>query len=969
MASPEAAEPGDAAVPPLAMPLGRALRDDGRRFAVPDTPDLLEHLFSTKRKTLLDLPILLPIAVQIAVFMFLRPPKWAFLASFLLWRAAYNAGLGYILHRQSQGGAFLGWFSAAGFGLSEAELAASKLPAWKKALVLLFRSELEEHLAEVADAKSGRPPPPVDDLSPEFKGWMLFRFLVDTVLLNDFFAYVIMALAYFVWPTSFSLADLGRYVAGFLLIYFNVWVKLDAHRVVRDYAWYWGDFFFLPASSSSLTFDGVFELAPHPMYSIGYLGYYGISLISGSYTVLYASLAAHAAQFAFLYFVEDPHIEKVYGSGGRGEREQLRNYFRRDLLVFRNLDPLRTTDLLTILALLQTVTISLLLLRLPNPVPYLALQAVLWRLLWTCGLGAVLRAQSRDGWWNRYHVGRGETAAQAFSHWKSFYNLGMVQTYASFWALAWGCYRLPAWGELGGATLLRHTVGGLLVLLHVWAAAAIHEALGDFGWFYGDFFLPQKTGLKWGGIYRFLNNPEKVLGHASFYAASLLTLSPTVFAVSLLSHGLSILFLELVERPHMAKVYGTDQLRRKGGVEKVILGQVKETLDNSPPFVREIVEKVGEAVDAAAEAVDRAGKEVFGDTEARRLLLDAVPGLRRLVERRADRSGLRRRRRRHADGDESDGSTAANSPSPSDTPYPRSPSPFTSEAARAVSARTFAGLAELLPARLVAEVLPPDLAGAFLPDAALLPKDLDPSLYSVTVEAHNGKVRWGEPIRVRFRCPPTASRRDWIGLYRAGENARAKWTNRRSRGRWYWITGSHEPPVDPPAGKWPLEQEGEACVGEVVFEGPRSAWVPGMWEARYHHDGAYGVVTVSEPFEIEVSKFEGDTASSEQIAAHLLSLARPALFVPATTELTPTTELVDLVPGPPAKPEDSFRRLVDGIRGAFGVQIKWHVAEHAGSVGKLAEAVGEALRVSSGHGNAAQEPEEDDEDGGNGKDD
>jgi hypothetical protein len=124
---------------------------------------------------------------------------------------------------------------------------------------------------------------------------------------SDFVSYSLMAFSFCSLPAGHSVWwHLLRWVGGTSLILFNLWVKIDAHRVVKDYAWYWGDAFYQTILNKELVFDGVYNLAPHPMYSVGYAGFYGLSIIVASYTVLFVSIAAHAAQFGFLLWFENP---------------------------------------------------------------------------------------------------------------------------------------------------------------------------------------------------------------------------------------------------------------------------------------------------------------------------------------------------------------------------------------------------------------------------------------------------------------------------------------------------------------------------------------------------------------------------------------------------------------------------------------------------------------------------------------
>ncbi|KAF7795113.1 hypothetical protein EIP86_006259 [Pleurotus ostreatoroseus] len=232
----------------------------GEVFRVPTTHDVLTLFDPRYPKSHIDLLNLGLLGSQIVLF-FLLPRSVArifFLIYFAFWRGAYDVGLGWVLTKQSKKKWIVKEMKKLGW------LDEQRKPA--------VRNWIRKQLA----GKMGKDYS-FDELPLEYNTWLLFRQAVDIILL--------------------------KWIGGIALIAFNLWVKTEAHHVVKDYGWYWGDVFF---QRGALVFDGVFELAPHPMYSVGYAGYYGLSLISGSYPVLFVSIAAHAAQFGFLVFFENP---------------------------------------------------------------------------------------------------------------------------------------------------------------------------------------------------------------------------------------------------------------------------------------------------------------------------------------------------------------------------------------------------------------------------------------------------------------------------------------------------------------------------------------------------------------------------------------------------------------------------------------------------------------------------------------
>lgn len=556
---------------------------DGETFSFPETNDMVKTLFDpTVHKSACELLIVALLVANSLVFYSVLDSRLRikiFVSMYVFWRLSYNFGIGFLLNQQSN--RFRLVKSSEKLGLFDKGSKAF----WARCVQAEVRSQMGPSYSILEHPVA-------------FNTWLIFRKVVDLILMEDFITFMCVFVAcsidndYQFLQGQPMWLTLLRLVCGAVLIVFNFWVKVNAHNTIKDYAWYWGDFFFRQINNDDLIFDGVFEMFPHPMYSAGYVGYYGFALIAKSYTVLTVAVFGHFLQMVFLHFVENPHIDKIYGPLPN-ETSLKRLVKLKDLSAFDNMAPLigllnfnilRASDIMNLFACLTYVLAIPVLASLghfENRVigKGLFVLTVLIKTFESFTINAVLLLQSSRQTISEWYLANNIPVEKSLSNFAVLYNSLINLTYSSL--IGMNFFKVLTRFEnqdmlIASHIYLRVFVGLILIMTQVLINVSIVDLIGYFGWFYGDFFvprnfvLPQRTHLSKAGVYRYLNNPEQIFGVCG--VMGVLVMIPTydnvaISALWVLNNAFRIC---CVERRHMVKVYGEREVMQDSGVVKTV---------------------------------------------------------------------------------------------------------------------------------------------------------------------------------------------------------------------------------------------------------------------------------------------------------------------------------------------------------------------------------------------------------------
>lgn len=526
----------------------------GKEFLVPSTIDMFQALLTPHSWGLAEL-LTYSFSLLTLLFLLLPLPPLFYISIFFFWRLSYNLGLALLLRSQSKRASLTRW-------IETRSPAAQSLLNW---------------------ACAGSVPTPYDwgRQPAAFNAWVSFRALCTLILANDGLSYFVLCVACNQPFKDASFPILAFCVpTGVALLFFSFWAKAKAHHALGDFAWYWGDFFF--TIDGELVFDGVFELFPHPMYTVGYSGYYGAALITRSYTVLLVSLLAHLAQLAFLALVEEPHIRKIYGAPAAAapaedtpEAKEApvaappSEVSEHDLF-------LSTVPQPAVFAALSMLLATVIVMYAPAVVSASLTVTLLlfWRVAHWAGCAVLLQRNEGEtnNLWMRWCLARGSTRTQAYSSWQHVFLFSYLMNHSLF-IIAVLSLPFSSESAVGSYSLVKQSAlslsGFSLMAVAFVSMISAWSVTGYFGFFYGDFFVaPESRELTYNGSFRYVTNPEASLGYLAYYGLAIVRQSRSLFFLAFLCQCLHLLFISCIEEVNVEREYKL--VRKRTALEKSI---------------------------------------------------------------------------------------------------------------------------------------------------------------------------------------------------------------------------------------------------------------------------------------------------------------------------------------------------------------------------------------------------------------
>ncbi|KAJ3360183.1 phosphatidylethanolamine N-methyltransferase [Kappamyces sp. JEL0680] len=832
------------------------------------------------------------------------------------------------------------------------------------------------------------PPTPSDSLTILFPRWIG----IAMMLFN--FAYK----AEYLWDTPFAWLDL--YFTGPFGPRSAQPAGNDQEKIQSDSSSVYSQ----DEDQDYLIEASLIDKIPHPNYSIGCIGYYGMALFTQSYIVLFVSLFQHFTHVLFLFLVERPALYKTFhdenGTGTERDKEYLDSlhlYFNQDLIIFSNLDlfrwagqlTARSGDAITMFIIVYTLLSAAVIGPIQNErhaIFYLG-QAVFWRVVHSPVLGYVLYQQKTTKFWTRYFLRRGDGVVEAFQHWKLLFNLSLTMTYVSFGVCAWRFYHKPVF-TMNDAQLLKHTIGLLFVFLHSWMTFVVFQVTGPLAWFHAEFFIDTPTLPVSVSVQR-QQGPFKYFEHPLLYTFS-------CWGVVLICGRWELFWLTLFGQVCQLGFLVCVKDQGDGWWSKWIYSWLGIRLGQGPGTLTPKVSR--DSLNPGSHLV--LDSETIGGGSASLKLS-------RNSSMRSNRSRDRNSSSSYTDvdpcpqqpmfsfSDEDDDSEFEDDDL--DSLAGSSLATESDSRLHTTIKRVVKELEELVgTAKPHVETLVRNtrrsvvnLANAARMQESLPLKDLPTSLYSLHVllqskSLHGAAIEadempcipFGAPISVSFSgCRETMKRKDWVGIYPIDANFDPTITTSTCGSRWTYLAGPISPsdPINPDALLFKRSPDRQVHFGNTVVTMTKSAipglrivqgkvtfsnhmipWQAGVYEIRYHHDGKYNVITRSPPFRIVLDSPALPNSAAE-IIAQLLPLVTVCLdLTDADPPLQIDEGLLTRVQLPPrlvdAVSLASYRkqvaqRIVYVILTLYGVDFSWKAVDNLYSLGSLADRVFEALLV------------------------